>query len=504
MSKRSTTRDVLQISGGYEDLIPEQFADRESEQLLIHRRVEAAQTGEIEYPLVEFYGVVGQGKSWLLSYLAHLYWYSNGREPSLLEKPTLSAKIDFTDFHTPPHASLLLQSLTSQIREQLRRAEPNVTLPPLPEDVEAAAKGLVESVAGLTNRYVPVLVFDATEKADEDLLDWLEKHLVYPIVRTNRAIFVFSGRLWHRWKIFEVRRRVEPREIPPLDSARDQVKGTTELLHKLKVEGAGALAQALYDYVFGHPLASKVIFKELQELAPVGIDAHVFEENQDAIAEIIRTNVIEDRFFGELREHDYLNPLLWAVCILRKFNPTPLRHFTASFIDGEYEQKLGGFYLDAIRDMQDTTLVQWNSAAGGYTLDPVVRKIMAKNLSMQNDAEFRRRHAEAVRLYDDWIEQFPRNAVGFLIERTFHRSWELRDGKSQPEIGDRLASEFDQILRDVEKRPDVQWDLLDMAAALNEELNKDSELREVIPKDTLEKLKHRADRFREKFRGQWA
>jgi len=390
----------------------------------------------------------------------------------------------------------------------LAEAEPELKLPgllekdaPPPEDVDAVARELAEFMTGLTSRYVPVLAFDATEKADEALLDWLEEQVVYPIIRTNRAVFVFSGRLWHHWKIFEVRRRVEPVELPPLDPKREQVEGTAELLTKLDVERAETVARALYDYAFGHPLASKVIFKEL---APEGIDEQTLEKNRDKIAEVVRDKVIEERFFDELGKHQYLKPLLWGVCILRKFNPTPLRHFTVSFIDAEYEQKPGGFYLDAIRDMQDTTLVQWSSAAGGYTLDPVVRKIMAKNLSMREPAEFQRRHQEAVKLYDNWIRQFPRNAIGFLIERTFHRHWALRDGKTQREIGETLISEFDQILKDVEKHPDVQWDLPDMAAALNEELGKDEELREVISEDAFEKLRERARSFREKFRGPWS
>jgi len=390
----------------------------------------------------------------------------------------------------------------------LAEAEPELKLPgslekdaPPPEDVDAVARELAEFMTGLTSRYVPVLAFDATEKADEALLDWLEEKVVYPIIRTNRAVFVFSGRLWHRWKIFEVRRRVEPVELPPLDRKREQVEGTADLLTKLDVERAETVARALYDYAFGHPLASKVIFKEL---APEGIDEQTFEKNRDKIAEVVKDKVIEERFFDELGKHPYLKPLLWAVCILRKFNPTPLRHFTVSFIDAEYEQKPGGFYLDAIRDMQETTLVQWNSAAGGYILDPVVRRIMAKNLSMQSPADFQRYHNEAVKLYDDWIKRFPRSAVGFLIERTFHRHWALRDGKTQREIGETLISEFDQILKDVEKHPDVQWDLPDMAAALNEELDKDEELREVISAEAFEKLRERARSFREKFRGPWS
>ena len=289
-----------------------------------------------------------------------------------------------------------------------------------------------------------------------------------------------------------------------MDRSREQSAGTTDLLTKLKVERAETVARALYEYAFGHPLASKVIFNELRKLAPESSVEHTLEGNRATVAEIVRSKVVEDRFFDELGKHGYLQSLLWGVCILRKFNPTPLRHFTISFIDAEYEEKTGGFYLDAIRDMQDTTLVQWSSAAGGYVLDPTVRKIMAKNLSMREPTEFRRRHQEAADLYDKWIEQFPRNAVGFLIERTFHRAWALQDGKTQSEIRNRVLLEFDQRLRVVEKHPDVQWDLPDMAVALNEELAMDEELREVVSKDAFDRLEKRAGRFREEFRGSWS
>lgn len=508
MGEPSEVYDVTRISGGYEDLDPPLFADRYDELRLIKRRIEAAQIGEIEHPLVEFYGVIGLGKSWLLSYLAHEYRFPNGRE---LPKPTLSVKVDFRDLPTPPYRYPLLQSITTQIIKQLEKAEPALSLPlslqegaPPPADIDAAAKECTGLILGLLDRYIPVLAFDTTERAEEELLDWLEGQIVYPILRTNRAIFLFAGRRWHRWKIFEVRRRVEPIELPPFNRTKE---ASVEQLAKLDVEKAESLARAMYDYAFGHPLASKAIFKELLRLVndPELIDECVLEENLDTIKEIILHEVIEKQFFGELGEHDYLKPLLWGICILRKFNPTPLRHFTVHFIDAEYEQKPGGFYLDAIRHMQDTTLVQWSSAAGGYILGPVVRKIMAKNLYMQEPAKFRQWHQEAVALYDGWIEQYPRNAVGFLIERTFHRAWALRaDGKTEPEIGDTLFLEFGRILKTVEKHPDVQWDLPDMASALNEELDKDEELKETIPERAYGELMNQAQQFLEKFRGPWS
>ena len=501
--------DVKWISGGYEDLDPSLFADRNNERRLIQRRIEAAQQGEVERPLIEFYGVVGLGKSWLVSYLANHYWFRDGHGP-LLEKPTFSAKVDFSGEEFRDHYSLL-RAIALQIKEQLTKAKPDLVLPQLlqegaslPENMDVVANEFTGFVTGLLDRYIPILTFDATEKADEELLDWLEKRVIYPIIRTNRAVFVFTGRRWHRWKIFEVRRRVEPIELHPFDRKKEE---SVEQLTKLDVKKAESLARAIYEYAFGHPLASKAIFKELRKLVagPELLDERVLEANLDTIKEVILHEVIEKQFLGELGEHNYLEPLLWGICILRKFNPTPLRHFTVQFIDAEYEQKPGGFYLDAIRDMQDTTLVQWNSAAGGYILGPVVRRIMGKNLYMREPEKFLRWHREAVTLYDGWIEQYPRNTVGFLIERTFHRAWALRaDGKTEQEISNTLVAEFSRILKTVERHPDVQWDLPDMASALSEELDKDEELKETIPEDAYSELVNQAQQFLEKVRGPWS
>jgi hypothetical protein len=247
---------------------------------------------------------------------------------------------------------------------------------------------------------------------------------------------------------------------------------------------------------------TRVIHDDVQAMVSPGeVDERALVEHHEAVARSVREKIIEGRFFDELGQHEYLRPLFWAVCILRSFILTPLRHFTVGFIDGEYEEKPGGFYLDAIRDMQETTLVQWSSAAGGYMLDPVVRKIMAKNLLMTDRDEFRRRHQEAVRLYDRWIEQYPRNAVGYLIERTFHRYWALQVTEGERQITRALVAEFDRILAQVGEEPDVQWDLPDMAVALSEELVQDEELAELLPADAYKRLVQRAEQFREALRG---
>jgi hypothetical protein len=332
-----------------------------------------------------------------------------------------------------------------------------------------------------------VLAFDATDRAQEALLDWLEEQIVQPLIGTDQAILIVSGRFWYRWKIFEVRRRLFRSELPPLDRGKERTTGTKEMLEHAGIADAGSLAPLLYEYAFGHALATKVIVNELQERY-LHLTVGLIKEQQSEIAKLVREQVIDVRFLGELGEHEYLRELLWAVCILRKFNPTPLRDFASTFVPDRYKQESGSFYLNAIRDMQDTTLVQWDSAAQGYTLAPVVRRIMAKNLAMRKPAEYRRRHQRAVQLYDQWIERLPRTAVGLLLERTFHRYWDLSFDPGRPEVKETLIAEFNEKLDLVWKHPDVQWDLPDMAVALEQELERDGELREVLTPEVFARI----------------
>jgi hypothetical protein len=180
-----------------------------------------------------------------------------------------------------------------------------------------------------------------------------------------------------------------------------------------------------------------------------------------------------------------------------------LRHFADRFSEGEYREKRGDFYLDAIRDMQNTTLVQWSPAAHGYTLDRVVRRIMSQNLAVRRPEEFHRRHGAAVRLNNAWIDQYPRNAVSYLIERTFHRYWELCAARDSSECEQTLVDEFAELLEQIKNKPDVQWDLPDMAVALQEELAQDDEFPELLSADTCDRLKALADQFHEDIRVSW-
>jgi hypothetical protein len=286
----------------------------------------------------------------------------------------------------------------------------------------------------------------------------------------------------------------------PLDHQQRDVKDTTEFLEKLGIQQSRAVAGALYEYTFGHPLASRIVIDNLLcDIPAARIDVRTFDERREAISETISAEVIDRCFLDQLGSRPDLRSLLWTICVLRKFSPTPLRHLAEGLSGGESKHWQGGLLLDAVRDLQETTLVQWDSATSEYTLDRMVRKIMAQNLAVREPAEFQRRHDEAVRLYDRWIEQFPHNAAGYLLERTFHRYWAL-SATGRPRVEYMLVSEFAERLEQVKSVPDVEWELPGVAAALRQKLDRADELRDLLSANTFGQLAHLSTEFYEEMR----
>jgi len=438
---------VIPYSFSYD---PGEFAARIGEVELVSHKVSTRQGKghpRIARPLVEFYGTTGQGKSWLLAHLHAKLCF----DPQSDSPRPFSVLIDLNDFPNLEHSSALLQALAARINEQVG-AE---IVPSLSDKVEAAAEALGKCLHDLGSAWVPLLLFDAADQADDEFLDWIEEHLIYPAIRDDAVIFIFASRIRLRWKKFEVRRRVESRELFPFDRPQ-----TGEQIEQLRgEEPAGETIAALWNFSFGHPLTTRVIYDALCRLNPHAPLDDV-ETREEELLQVVY-DLIEKHFLASVKE---LRDLIWDICVLRKFNVAHLREFAAI---GEADA------LRLIRDLVVSTLVHWSSEDGGYVFDPVVRQILARNLQMRKPEQYQEQHQAAVKMYEQWIKQHPRNAGDFLIELAFHwmeiwRAQELSDDEIVPLSAREFQGQLDQLERD----PQAQWELPDVARALDERLLK--------------------------------
>ncbi len=445
---------------------PDKFAARSGEIELISQKVSIRQTAgdhPITRPLVEFYSVLGQGKSWLLAHLHNKFRHDPRAASSVSSyRPSLSTLIDLRDFPVREKAPALLRSLTDQLHKQLDEAAAG-KLPVISPDksVEATAEALGKYLRELGQTWVPVLLFDTADRADDEFLDWIEENLIYHAIRDDTVVFVFAGRTRLRWTKFEVRRRVEPRELPPFDRPQtgEQIERLTE-----GEKPSDEVTAALWSYSFGHPLTTRVIYDALRRLHPDAPLDNIKARETD-IAQAVH-GLIAKHFLSPVARPE-LRELMWDICVLRKFNVAHLREFT------EDADRSDAFYLEIIRTLVASTLVRWSSKAGGYMLDPVVRRIMARNLQMREPAHYLEQHKKAAAMYEGWIDEHPRNAGDFLIERLYHQSevWRMQ-GMPDDEIASRRIKEFQAWLNRLREEPRVQWDLPDVARTLDERLLK--------------------------------
>jgi|GEM_PF-2688551 len=506
MSAQSpSTSGVPSTDGNYEQYQDLLFVGREPEAGLFRKKIEAAQKEPLRGSLIEAYGVIGAGKSWLMEHIRTRFHY--GTDDSLrldghrLEKPTLTALVNLEQF-SPSDLAVkrqetrfaeilydLLKPLVDELINQLQEQGEVVSIPsffatehpPSVEKLDEVAAAFKNFVCWLSEKKLPILLFDTTEQLfrelperDSDLLDWMEDNVFYPLVRIGQVILVFSGRRRLRWKKFEIRRQVEPHHLEPFDK-----DDTERQLVKLAGENGEAVAQATYEYSFGHPFTSKVILEELIQISQtqdIVLNKDLFVRNASEIERVIDSRVIEGKFL--LGVAPRLKTMLRVIAVVRKFNANPLRYFASQFINPRYEQEAGAFYLDTIRDMVDSTLVEWSHAHGGYILDPVVRKIMSKHLLVTNVEGFKKRHRAAIQLYEKWIESYPENSGTYLIEELFHLfNLRLAERTSEENIGEELLTIFREATIGEKSRLPQN---MDMAISLSEELKRDDELEEAV------------------------
>ena len=284
----ATARDnnsvVIPDKRGY---VGNEFVGRDREKEVVAERVSQAKRGNrTGPPVLNFWGIEGSGKSWLLRHLAGCY-----RGPGELgegeRRRTFTATLDFKDFERFEWASrdvaTLLKPAIQDISRQLPQSQAE-TFVELLADVEAAeagaktpdelAQAFANRIVGLTEEFVPLILLDTIERVKPDALAQLELHLIEPLVRTDRVILITAGR--HevaRWRRFAVRsRQSEPMQLKSLSP-----QDTADQVDK---QGFGLPGELVYDYSFGLAYASQVMAAAIREVSNgQAVDAAYLEAN---------------------------------------------------------------------------------------------------------------------------------------------------------------------------------------------------------------------------------
>ena len=455
-----------------------QFVNRVDELNLVKSKLDRGIRGEqMPSAVVCFWGAYGMGKSWLLFRLEDLCKNGGPHEdwspPGPVSHPTVTARLDLdreiriTYWQgSRLNCTQLIRELWKQLAEQLRDQ--------VPEDLEQAspdewAGRFVEQVVAWSAQFVtPVIMLDTLDDLvlwDESSFFWLEQQLVERLALADRVLFVFTSRgELRRWKRFQVRRRVDSHRLMAFDPehAGEEVKASP------------AMSRALYQHSFGHPLVTEFLGTALEKRGISLQQADVTEQiiDRELVHDILKEVV--DKILQELPPdpHNLVAKLALPASVLRWVSVEPLR----ALAEGLHLVEPGwgdAFYLDKIGQLQAHHLLYWNLNRNSYEPDPVLRRLLAYALELDDHELFCSAHQVAYNFHHDHLHDYPTYLDRYVPELAYHHAILARHRRPpQPS----LWEWWDQFAAQAPAAAEPWTELIDA-------LDQDEELKGLSPKD---------------------
>lgn len=455
------------------------FVNRQKHLYWIRGVVKQVQSGGLaESPIINIWGVRGIGKSWFISHLQELYQYDGSLPDKLSPAPTFSLyyqfpkeKIDQIDNEE------IINTFLEQIQDQLQKAfSPYEQIVFEQANKDRQFESLTELLAMLSERFVPVVLFDQTESTFGDWAS-LEKSFIEPLVMTNRIIFVIAGRRpVPEWIRFETRRRVAPLELSRLkgftkEDIREQISRITK--HSVDIDD-------IYKWSATSPLIAKELLKESeQKLGKDFITAETWEQHQSEILPPVYQAAVRYLFEGI---SDRLIEVLKAVSALRYYRLEGVRHMLK--LQNKEEQPYN-YYLKLIRALeQETEYVWWNRERRAYTTSRIVRALLNQKQLLDNPDLFIQQHQQAIKMYEGWVHEYPEASEDFILEIWFHRTNIYSVTKDIKTLTQKLEEELRFALDNLS---------FDRANTLFNQFKTDPELQELLPDSLFYTLNNRLE-----------
>lgn len=387
------------------------FANRELETKKIDDTLNLLRHGgDRHHCIVNFFGVPGIGKTELLANIKEQFLgrrfsglYCNLETISSTD--LLSAKQQFL--------SHLNQSIALVDPPNRQHAQPGA---PAGIPDEASLDLALDHLAGYLSSLdqVLLLIVDSWEHVQETLFAWFEWRLLLPLIARGRLVGVFGSQAPLRWRQFDVRRRVEPCPLEPLDTSatREQLDVSPEV------------ATAVYQITFGHPLANETVRTLLEATdAP----ARYLDTYQHTIAAKVVDTLLQR---ARVERASELQSILQTAALLREFDVNTLRVILPSAFPVFRNRSQSALML-AIRQLAETRMIRWDDQRRAYQLDATLRAIFTRELQLNHPDWYTALRNAAINFYAGLIEEVPSRRHEYMIEllyQTLHKpDWNTYD-----------------------------------------------------------------------------
>lgn len=451
---------------------PDKFIARARQPELdtISKSVRQSLRGErIEWPVVNFWGVTGIGKSWLLRHVDHLYKRSHTKLDG-----TVVLLLEFNadeSFELSTITKKLIASLEPQIPIELRNSNAEIQKG-LSEAQNGNHHALIHVLmACVANKITPLILFDNTEVVSSEAWETIEKELMEPLVLNGRILFVIAGRSnIPRWRRFEVRRRVQdPQETHLKPFSKDSVE---KLLHD---RAYNVPVDTIFPLTAGNPRLVDELGRELLKISLGSIvDSRFIQQHNEIIIAILQQYKLD--LLKNIPET--LHHYLCAVMPLRAYRMEALRFMLHKVNANKYQEWANGDYLRVLRELDQTEIVWWNRERRAYTTDPVARRIINQHMQLDDQDTFIQWHHNAFALYLEWANQHKATSEEYILEAWFHLAniWQVQPNTPELEIEFKQTVEIAKLLT-VDRKLVIQEQL----ESHDKDTEYDNELYDLLP-----------------------
>lgn len=440
------------------------FVDRDELQL-VNELVSQLRTGMLSKDaIINYSGVTGVGKTWLLLMLKHEFDFS-------VTTDTVTAYFSFPETIQPRHH--LLNQLMIAIAEAIQE-QTGIRIQT--QDSEQFV-GDLRQIA--TSGPIPLLLLDDTERIAGNDWAYIEHKIISPLAQHGRIIIALAGRSHiPTWNDFEVRRRVREAHVKELTKAEVQ-----ELLDKYGIDIDASL---IYPYTAGNPGLIRDIVDFVEgKTSGDAIDRNWLQKHE---ADLLR--VLQDYRQEFIKNVPLeLHPYLFAVMPLRYYRSEALAEMSKTI---PIEKRLPGSSLSILRKLDSTEVVSWDSGRREYLTDPAGRRILNRTLLLENPKQFASQQSQALDLYKQLANKFTAASDRYILEAWFHLA------NLYSVTGDREAflTEFDRWLDFARRELNVdRFEDLTCEVTPSDNGNRaDQEIIDLLPNDLLAEIRRKIDK----------
>ena len=396
------------------------FINRESESQVVSELLGILNQGEtVNFPIREYLGVGGIGKSTFLNFIANLC-----NEISL---PKII--FDFQEKDISPE----------QLLEMLLESVPN-SLFNSSEALELGIDELILKFNEVLVSFSGVIILDSLDGLNQKIIELLGKEVIFPASQNGRILIALASRSTVDWgpSKYKIRRRTKSTILRTFTykNTHDQLGGT---LYQ-------GISREIQSITSGHPESNNIvvdILNHIEETEKSKISRDRFSDYEARLVGAVVDKVIRQEF---IVPDDFFGPFC-VLSVLRRFDVDLPKDFMAK-IDSTSFTKDGSVTSLIVKLQQEMgSLIELDSQYGGYAINEFVRRTLSLYMRFFFPEDYLYLSRVAFQYYEKRLSKSPLD-VHLISEKLFHLADIVR--LSQPEKFDLgiIVTLRDQLQKD--------------------------------------------------------